>query len=196
MLLKKTVTITQVIKGHSLDLPAGSASNSYTVAMAIYMGAATINSVVNAMNPIMVMGVSGYIATALRYYGLSTTPGDASYKGQILSAGSNTGVPWARLAGPVTEGWAIFTACYDEATKQALVGLNGANSPIVTKTAGLAVDDTNYWSIGYSRSAAALQDSGVGNTYIFNESLASTTHGQNRLSELVSSMKTAYGISS
>lgn len=183
-----------VIAAASLNLPAGSATSSYTVVMAVYMGNATINSVVNAMNPIMVMGSEGYIVTALRYYGLSTTPWDASYKGQILSAGSNTGVPWARIAGPTTAGWGILTASYDDATKQTIVGLNGINSSAVIKAAGLVVGSTNYWSIGYSRSAASLQDSGVGDCYIFSDSLESTPYGRERIAALVTTMKSAYGI--
>lgn len=178
----------------SLDLPAGSVTPSYSVVMAVYLGEATLNTAPNAMNPIMAMGPTQYIATALRYYGNGSTLGDPTYKGQFVSGGSGTTAPWARVNGPQVSGWCILTACYDDVTKQATVGLNGSDTSTVLKTSGLLPDATSYWSVGYSKSAAGLQDSGIGDTYIFSESLLVTGYGQDRLAALVSALKTQYGV--
>lgn len=59
---------------------------------------------------------------------------------------------------------------------------------------GLVIDSNSYWCLGYPLSPSGFVDSGVGDSYIFNESLASTSYGQDRLAALISSMKTAYGI--
>nr|DAF90445.1 MAG TPA: hypothetical protein [Myoviridae sp. ctdyF5] len=177
-----------------LGLPAGTATPSYTTVQAVYLGDATLNTATGSLNPIIVMTTSSYIASPLRLYGKGTTPGDPTYKGQFVGGGSTASAPWARLNAPTVKGWCILTACYDDVTKQTTITLNGTDSSTVTKTVGLTVDSASYWAVGYPYSGSALLDSGIGDTYIFNESLQSTDYGKGRLAALVASMKTAYGV--
>lgn len=178
----------------ALRLPAGTATPSYSVIQAVYLGGVTVDSATSLFNPSIIMGLSAQIAAPIRYYGLATNPGDPTYRGQLISGGSNGSAPFARLAGPTVKGWAIVTSCYDNSTKQLTLGLNGVTSHSVTKDVGLVIDSNSYWCLGYPLSPSGFVDSGVGDSYIFNDSLQSTPYGRERLSALVSAMKTAYGI--
>lgn len=194
---KPAINTGDVIVGSSLNLPAGSASSSYTIVQAAYLNDVAMNTDARAFNPIILMGPTAYIASPVRYYGKNSNPGDVAYRGQFVSGGSNAGAPWARMTAPTVKGWVILISAYDDVTKQTTLGLNGidaSNINTVYKTVGLVVDETSYWAIGYSISGNSLIDCGVGDTYIFNESLLSTDSGKKRLSALVASMKTAYGI--
>lgn len=183
-----------VMVAGSLNLPAGSASSSYTIVQAVYLGDAAINTATGLFNPIIMMGASAFIASPARFYGKGSTPGDPTYKGQFVSGGSNTSAPWARITAPTTKGWLLLISAYDDVTKLTTLGLNGTETNSVYKTVGLVVDDFSYWAIGYPLSPSSLLDCGVGDTYIFNDCLYSTDNGKKRLAALVASMKTIYSI--
>lgn len=194
---KPAINTGDVMVASSLNLPLGAASSSYTVVQAVYLSDAAINTATSLFNPVVVMGPTIYIAAPARYYGKSSTLGDVSYRGQFVSGGSTATAPWARITAPTVKGWVILISAYDDVTKQSTLGLNGIDTSSINtvyKTVGLVVDETSYWSIGYSLSQHSLLDCGVGDTYIFNDSLLSTDSGKKRLAALVASMKTAYGV--
>lgn len=174
-----------------LALPAGSFPASYTAVMAINVGALSMaNS--GATNFLSAFdSPDTWTAQMLRYNG-SGASGTAENK--FATRGNNTAgivIESVRIAG----NWNIVVVDYNNATRLASLGVNVTGGfATITSPAARTPAPTEYLELGYHLSNSSLKDSKVGDLYLFDTSLASTSAGLIQLADLVAAMKADYGV--
>lgn len=176
----------------ALALPAGSLTNSYSLVLAVNLSADDISSAspVNFISGFTPAEV--YETVGLRYYGeLAVMPRTNRF---ITLGPSTTGTE--TFVQRATGAWSIVVVDYDNNTRLLSIAVNQVNTfATVTKGASAAQQPGAYLSIGYHLSASSLKTSKVGDLYTFNESLLSNTFARAQLEDLVTALKTEYGVS-
>lgn len=175
-----------------LALPPGSLTRSYTLVAAVAIS--SVDSAAGlAVNLLAGMdGSDAYISTLLRYYGAAAASPNSDV---FASTGSGTTVVTAtpRKARP-SGNWAIAVVDLNFNTKVLSLALNDVASPVTqTLTAPIDPSAASYIEIGYHLSAG-LSNSKIGDLYTFNASLLSSDLGKTQLADLVSALKSTYGI--
>jgi len=177
-----------------LALPAGSATPSYTIVMAIQMGQSDIDGATPANLVYTSTDAGADVATILRYYGKAYAGSGGS---DLLLASGST--PYTAntpaVIKPRPDGaWIIVAIDYNDVTRVLSMALNGAAYTAVTKPANHAPGAGGYFTIGYPNSSASLRGSMLGDLYLFSDSLLKTPSGQDQLAAVVAGLKSDYGI--
>lgn len=175
----------------SLALPAGSMTDSFTLVFAVNTDAAdrASGSPVNYVSGFS--GAEAYTSATLRYYGSAAAAPRTSRFISVAPSATGTETFFDHAAA----GWAIAIVSFDSDTRQLSIAVNQAETfNSVTKGVSINQDPGAYFEIGYHMSGIGLRSSKVGDLFTFDKALASNTFGKQQLSEVVSALKTQYGI--
>lgn len=175
-----------------LALPPGSLTNSYTLVMAVALGADDIASATSVNLISGFVQPETYNSAALRYYG---TPAADPRTDRFITIGpSTTGTETyaGRVAGP----WSVVVVDYNNDTRTLSISVNQAvtfNSVVKGAAADQPADA--YLEIGYHLATLGIRNSKVGDLYTFSDSMLKTDLAKAQLGELVAAMNNYYGIS-
>jgi hypothetical protein len=177
-----------------LALPPGSLTNSFTLVIAVYLGAGdtSSNSLINLLAGFD--AADTYISAPLRYYG-QAYPTPITRADKFVSWGPNsTGVATAETL-RLTTGWNIVVIDYNNENRMVSIAVNQAASFIAaTKAEVTDFASTSYLEIGYHLSINRLVESKIGDLYTFSDSLLRMDLGKTQLAELIAALKTYYVI--
>lgn len=186
---RPAIALTSTGVSAAVALPAGSATASYAVVAAVYMGndSSTSAAVTNWLNTIK---GGALLAAAVRSYGAA-----GGFKpGMTVACGGDGSTPTADIASPPPNAWAIFSVDWNDDTGVVSVSINGGAPVTATKTTKHLVDATTTFTMGYQLSGSGLRDSGIGDLYLFGASQQGSSYGRGRIADLVAALKSHYGI--
>ena len=176
-----------------LALPPGSLTNTFTMVIAVYLGAGdtSSNSLINLLAGFD--AADTYISTPLRYYGQAySTPITRADK--FVSWGHNTTGTTAETL-RLSTGWNIVVIDYNNENRMVSIAVNQAASFIAATKAEVAnFASTSFLEIGYHLSINRLVESKIGDLYTFSDSLLRTDLGKTQLAELIAALKSYYVI--
>ena len=174
----------------SLKLPEGSLKNSYSIALVVYFD--TLDKAGNYITN-LVTGWTGetYVYSPLRAYGLQYS---SSRAGQLY-AGSDSGLAIS-VPTPASNQWAVIFVDHNAETGMLNLSINqaGGQQSLALPSSMSSMQPNSRLDLGYATTNNSLRNSCIAECYVFSQSLLSTSQSLTQAQELVTQLKTQYGI--
>ncbi|CAN7256266.1 hypothetical protein [Brucella pseudogrignonensis] len=177
-------------------LPAGSATPSYTVVMAIALGIQAA-STTEGFNSELV-GSYNASNTWLSYMARYRSEGNTGSNEGFICAGPNQATPVAYIGTalmPPANNWLVVAFEWDD-DNGVIKTFHNSGLPVQTEDKAVkhAVGDNGYLMIGHPTGAGGIRDNYLSDIYFFDRPLSRNIHDNAALSDLIAAMKSVHGI--